>query len=142
VHVEDICHAFACALEAPASAVNGEVFNVGSTAENYRIHELAAIVAAEFPGCEVTVGPGGGDNRSYRVNFDKIANRLPGFACRWTARAGAAELRQLFERIEFDAPTHQFRAYTRLKQLRYLHRTGQIDDHFYWTEEASHAAAE
>ena len=141
VHVEDICQAFACALEAPSSAVNGEVFNVGSTAENYRIHELAAIVAAEFPGCEVTVGPSGGDNRSYRVNFDKIASRLPGFACRWTARAGAAELRRLFERIEFDAATHQFRAYTRLKQLRYLHRTGQIDDHFYWTGEASHAAA-
>ena len=67
---------------------------------------------------------------------------MPGFACRWTARTGAAELRRLFERIEFDAPTHQFRAYTRLKQLRYLHRTGQIDDHFYWTGEASHAAAQ
>ena len=140
VHVEDICRAFACALEAPASAVNGEVFNVGATAENYRIHELAAIVAAEFPGCEVTVGPSGGDNRSYRVNFDKIANRLPGFSCRWTARAGAAELRRLFERIEFDSATHQFRAYTRLKQLRYLHRTGQIDDHFYWVAAGAHGA--
>ncbi len=53
VHVEDICQAFACALEAPADAVNGEIFNVGSTAENYRIRELAEIVAAEFPGCEV-----------------------------------------------------------------------------------------
>lgn len=140
VHVEDICHAFACALEAPAEAVNGEVFNVGSTAENYRIHELATIVAEEFPGCEVKVGPSGGDNRSYRVNFDKIATRLPGFATRWTAQAGAAELRRLFERIEFDAATHQFRAYTRLKQLRYLHRTGQIDDHFFWAGEKAHAA--
>ena len=42
VHVEDICQAFACALEAPAEAVNGEIFNVGATAENYRIRELAA----------------------------------------------------------------------------------------------------
>jgi nucleoside-diphosphate-sugar epimerase len=133
VHVEDICHAFACALEAPAEAVNGEVFNVGSTAENYRIRELAEIVAAEFPGCELSVGPSGGDNRSYRVSFDKIAARLPGFACRWTARDGAAELHRLFKRIEFDEATHQFRAYTRLKQLRYLSRTGQIDDRFFWT---------
>lgn len=134
VHVEDICAAFASALEAPAEAVNGEVYNVGSTTENYRIHELASIVAAEFQGCEVSVGPAGSDNRSYRVSFDKIATRLPGFACRWTARTGAAELHRLFERIEFDAATHDFRAYTRLKQLRYLQRTGQIDDRFYWSD--------
>ena len=135
VHVEDICQAFSCALEAPADAVNGEVFNVGSTAENYRIRELAEIVAAEFPGCKLSVGPSGGDNRSYRVSFDKIAARLPGFACRWTARDGAAELHRLFKRIEFDEATHQFRAYTRLKQLRYLSRTGQIDDRFFWVAE-------
>ena len=137
VHVEDICQAFACALEAPSDAVSGEIFNVGSTAENYRIHELAEIVAAEFPGCTVTVGPSGGDNRSYRVSFDKIATRLPGFACRWTARTGAAELHRLFQRIEFDESMHQFRAYTRLKQLKYLARTGQIDERFFWVEEPS-----
>jgi nucleoside-diphosphate-sugar epimerase len=140
VHVEDICQAFACALEAPSEAVNRQIFNVGATAENYRVHELAAIVAEEFPGCQVTVGPSGGDNRSYRVSFDKIASRLPGFVARWTARAGAAELHRLFSRIEFDEATHQFRAYTRLKQLRYLSRTGQIDDHFFWTGELAAAA--
>lgn len=139
VHVEDICRAFACALEAPAAAVNGEVFNVGATAENYQVRELADIVASEFPDCRVTVGPGGGDNRSYRVTFDKIASRLPGFVCRWTARAGAAELRRLFERIEFDQSAHEFRAFTRLKQLRYLLRTGQIDDRFFWAGEAAGA---
>jgi nucleoside-diphosphate-sugar epimerase len=134
-HVEDICHAFACALEAPAETVNGEIFNVGSTTENYRIRELAEIVADEFAGCEVSVGPSGGDNRSYRVSFEKIATRLAGYACHWTARAGAAELHRLFKCIEFDEATHQFRAYTRLKQLRYLARTGQIDDRFFWVGE-------
>lgn len=141
VHVEDICQAFACALEAPAGAVNGEIFNVGSTTENFRIRELAEIVAAEFPGCELSVGPSGDDNRSYRVSFEKIATRLPGFACRWTARAGAAELHRLFKRIEFDEATHQFRAYMRLKQLRYLVRTGQIDDRFFWVPESLQAVS-
>jgi nucleoside-diphosphate-sugar epimerase len=135
VHVDDICRAFECALEAPAGAINGEIFNVGSTAENYRIREVAEIVAGEFPDCQLSVGPSGGDNRSYRVSFEKIAARLPGFACRWTARAGAAELRRLFARIEFDEATYGFRAYTRLKQLRYLSRTGQIDDRFFWVGE-------
>jgi hypothetical protein len=30
--------------------------------------------------------------------------------------------------------TFVFRAYTRLKQLQHLLRTGQIDDEFYWKE--------
>jgi len=29
--------------------------------------------------------------------------------------------------------TFDFRAFTRLKQLEYLLRTGQIDKQFYWT---------
>lgn len=132
VHIEDICRAMRCAVEAPAAAVNGEVFNVGATSENYRVREIAATVAEAFPGCEVTTGPAGGDNRSYRVSFDKIKDRLPGFSCAWTAHRGADELRALFERIEFGPETFSFRAFTRLKQLQYLQRTGQIDDDLFW----------
>lgn len=133
VHVEDICEAMRCAVEAPESAVNGEVFNVGRTSENYRIREIAQIVAAAFPGCEVSAGPPSQDNRSYRVSFEKVASMLPGFEARWTAALGAEELRRLFERIEFTRETHEFRAFTRLKQLKYLQRTHQIDDDLYWS---------
>ena len=132
VHVEDICAAIGCALEAPPGAVNGEIFNVGATQENYRIREIAQIIAEVFPGCEVSMGPPGGDNRSYRVSFEKIATRLPNYETRWTARKGAEELRQLFERIEMSAETYAFRAFTRLKQIKYLQRTGQVDADLYW----------
>jgi nucleoside-diphosphate-sugar epimerase len=133
VHVEDICEAMRCAAEAPAHAVAGEVFNVGRDGENYRIREIAGIVADAFPGCEVTVGPPSQDNRSYRVAFGKIAARLPGYEARWTAARGAEELRRLFERIEFDQSTHEFRAFTRLKQLKYLQRSGQVDADLHWS---------
>lgn len=132
VHIEDICEAICCALEAPTEAINGEAFNVGATQENYRIRELAEIVAAAFPGCELSVGPPGGDNRSYRVSFDKIATRLPEFKARWTAKMGAEELRSLFERIEMSPDTYEFRAFTRLKQIKHLQRTGQINEDLVW----------
>jgi nucleoside-diphosphate-sugar epimerase len=132
VHIEDICEAMCCALEAPAEAVNGEVFNVGASQENYRVREIAQIIAEVFPGCEVTMGPPSGDNRSYRVSFEKIATRLPEFKARWTARMGAEELRRLFARIEMSPETYEFRAFTRLKQLKYLQRTGQLDDDLFW----------
>lgn len=132
VHIEDICQAMACAVEAPVAAVNGEVFNVGANSENYRVREIAAIVAEAFPGCEVTSGPPSADNRSYRVSFDKIASRLPGFKARWKAHDGAVELARLFKRIDFSKYLYAWRSFTRLKQLHYLQRTHQIDDDLFW----------
>jgi nucleoside-diphosphate-sugar epimerase len=132
VHIEDICEAIYRSLIAPEDAVRGKIFNVGQDSENYRVRELAQIVAEEFPGCELSVGPSGGDNRSYRVRFDRIHRELPGFECRHTARDGARELRKVYERIEMSPDTYQFRAFTRLKQLRYLQATNQIDSDFRW----------
>jgi nucleoside-diphosphate-sugar epimerase len=133
VHIEDIINAVCCVLEAPPDAVNGEIFNVGATGENYRIREIAAIVAEAFPGCQVSAGPPSGDTRSYRVSFEKIGSKLPGFACSWRAADGARELRRIFERIDFGSAEYEARAFTRLKQLRYLQRTGQIDQDLFWT---------
>jgi nucleoside-diphosphate-sugar epimerase len=132
VHVEDICEAIYRALIAPES-VSGKVFNVGQNSDNYRIRELANIVAEEFPGCEVSVGPPSSDTRSYRVNFDRIHRELPGFKCKYTARDGVRQLRQVFQQIEMSPDTYQFRAFTRLKQLKYLQATKQIDANFFWS---------
>lgn len=132
VHVLDICRAILCALRAPADAIRGQVFNVGSNAQNYRVREVAEIVGEAFPGCEVTMGTSSADNRSYRVSFDKIHAGLPGFACEWDARRGAAQLRQLFERIGMSRETFEYRAFTRLKELKHLIATRQIDDDFFW----------
>jgi nucleoside-diphosphate-sugar epimerase len=132
VHVEDICQAIRLTLTAPEAKVNGQVFNVGADSENYRVRELAEIVASVFPGCEVSTGPSRGDDRSYRVSFAKIASELPGFSCKWSAARGAQELRAIFERIEMSADTFAYRAFTRLKQLRYLTQTGQLDAELRW----------
>jgi nucleoside-diphosphate-sugar epimerase len=132
VHVLDICHAICCALEAPKDAIHNEVFNVGRTDENFSIREIAEIVATVFPGCELTLGPSGGDHRSYRVSFEKIHESLPEFRCAWAAEAGAHQLRELFERVDMQKESFEFRAFTRLRQLEFLIRTNQIDDEFFW----------
>jgi nucleoside-diphosphate-sugar epimerase len=132
VHVLDICDAIACTLEAPREAVHNQIFNVGDTAENYQVREIAQIVAETFPGCELTFGSSDGDNRSYRVSFDKIKAQLPGFKCRRNVRLGAEQLYEVFERIDMPAATFGYKAYTRLKQLQYLLRTQQIDHNLFW----------
>jgi nucleoside-diphosphate-sugar epimerase len=132
VHVLDICEAIACTLEAPHEMVHAEVFNVGKTSENYQVREIAEIVAEVFPGCDLIFGANDSDNRSYRVSFDKIATRLPGFQCRHDVVIGACELHAVFERIGLSHDIFESRAYTRLKQVQYLRDTSQIDEHFFW----------
>jgi len=139
VHAADIAEAFAAVLEAPREAVHNQIFNVGSNDENYRVREIAEIVAAAFPGTTTTFGPPTADGRSYRVSFDKIARMVPGFRPRHTAASGAAELRDIFERIQMTPEIFQFRAFTRLSQLQHLLATGQIDDNFFMRAEPAAA---
>jgi nucleoside-diphosphate-sugar epimerase len=134
VHGLDISRAIIAVLEAPRDAIHNEVFNVGDTEHNYRIREIAEIVVEVFAGCKVSFGPPNPDNRSYRVSFDKIRRQLPGFRCEWDARRGARQLHELFARIDLTPALFEARPFTRLKQLEYLVRTGQIDGSFFWRE--------
>jgi nucleoside-diphosphate-sugar epimerase len=136
VHVLDIAKAIVCVLAAPRERVHNEVFNVGSNSQNYQVHEIARAVADAFPGCEVVFGDSGGDHRSYRVCFDKIASALPGFSCDWDAHRGARHLARLFRQISLDAETFTGRGHVRLKQLQHLIATRQIDANLFWTEDA------
>jgi nucleoside-diphosphate-sugar epimerase len=132
VHALDIAQAVGAVLEAPREAVHNEVFNVGDTEHNYRVREIAEVVGGAFPGCRVTFGSAGGDNRSYRVSFEKIRKHLPRFKCAWDARRGAEQLHKLFAQIDMQGEVFRHRSFTRLKELEYLIRTQQIDDHFFW----------
>ncbi len=132
VHARDIAEAFACVLEAPREAVHNEVLNVGCNDENYRVRQIAEIVADAFPGTTAIFGPPTADGRSYRVSFDKIYSVVPAFKCRHTAGSGAVELRDIFERIGMSGETFSFRAFTRLAQLQHLLESGRLDERFFF----------
>ena len=134
VHALDIAQAIICTLDAPTETVHNQIFNVGDTAQNYRVREIAEIVAGAIPGCELSFGENGADNRSYRVSFDKISRQLPNFACQWDAARGAEQLAALFANINLTHEVFTSRGFTRLKQLEYLLETHQIDRDFFWTD--------
>lgn len=133
VHIRDVADAIGCVLAAPREVIHNQVFNVGDSAQNYRVREIAEIVAEAFPGCELTFGPSDSDNRSYRVSFEKINTRLPGFACTRDARMGARQMREVFERIGMTDAIFKAPPYTRLNMLQQLISTRQIDANFFWT---------
>lgn len=127
-HIRDITAAMISVLEAPTDSIHNQVFNVGRTDENYRISELADIVAETVPGCRIEYAPGGGpDKRCYRINFDKIRRMLPSFRPEWTARKGAKELYDAYRGLCLAIRDVEAGRYTRLTQIRRLVETGQVD---------------
>lgn len=128
VHIEDISRAFIATLAAPAEKVFNEAFNVGSTAENYRISEIANIVAEVVPGCRVEYASDAGpDKRCYRVDFSKIARVLPDFKPQWTARAGAEQVYQAFKASGLTLEDFEGPRYQRIGHIKKLLAEGIID---------------
>jgi nucleoside-diphosphate-sugar epimerase len=133
VHIRDIVAAAIAAFEAPLEAIHNETFNVGRMEENYRISEIAAIVAETVPGSHVDYAPGGGpDTRCYRINCDKITRLLPGFRPQWTARSGALELYNAYRAAGLTRADLEGGRYTRLKHINGLLKAGQLDASLRW----------
>jgi nucleoside-diphosphate-sugar epimerase len=136
VHIRDIIGAVLAVLDAPREAVHNQTFNVGSTAENYRIRELADMVAEIVPGCHVEYAPDGApDKRCYRVNCDKIHRVLPGFRLQWTARKGAQELYDAYRTVGLTAEDLQRGRYVRISQIQRLQKAGRLDTSLRWVKQ-------
>jgi nucleoside-diphosphate-sugar epimerase len=137
VHAEDIGRAFVAALRAPEDAVRDRAFNVGATSENYRIRDLAELVAGEIPEATVTFGEGvSADRRTYRVDCGRIEREL-GFQATWTARAGVRELANAFRRESLTRAQFQGPRFQRIAQIRALLEAGQLDDDLRWRSETA-----
>jgi nucleoside-diphosphate-sugar epimerase len=136
VHIRDIIAAVLAVLDAPREAVHNETFNVGHTDENYRIRELADMVAEIVPECHVEYAPDGGpDKRCYRVNCDKIHRVLPGFRLQWTARKGAQELYDAYRSIGLTAEDLEHGRYVRISQIQRLQKSGRLDGSLRWMKQ-------
>jgi len=90
-HVEDICTAITLVLDAEASQVRGQVFNVGTSTENYTKRMIVDLFCAMLPGARALYQTGSVDPRNYRVSFEKIATQL-GFQASQTVAQFAREL--------------------------------------------------
>lgn len=133
VHIRDIVGAVVAVLDAPREVIHNQTFNVGRNDENFRIRELADIVAEVVPGCRVEYAPGGGpDVRCYRVNFDKIGRLVPAFRPQWTARKGAAELYEAYRAAGLSAEEVASGRYVRLSEIRRLQKAGVLDGTLHW----------
>jgi nucleoside-diphosphate-sugar epimerase len=133
VHIEDIAGAVLATLDAPRELVHNEAFNVGANSENYRIREVADMVAEVVPGARATFAEGGGpDKRSYRVDCSKITRVLPDFEPRWTVRRGIEQLYEAYSRHGLTYEEFTGTNYLRIKRVQELQEAGSLDGDLRW----------
>ena len=95
VHVRDIANAITEVVEEEGNRTKGEIFNVGSNHQNYKVCEVAELVESVFKGCRSEFY-GDPDRRTYNVNFDKIANVL-GYETEHSPIHGVQEIREALD---------------------------------------------
>lgn len=133
VHVGDIARAFTAILEADRDRVHDEAFNVGRTDENYQIREIAEVVRDTVPNTEIGFADDAGpDERTYRVNCEKIQRVLPAFEPQWTLERGVRELYEAYERHGVRVDDFEGPRYKRLAQIQKLQADGLLDDSLRW----------
>ena len=94
VHVRDVAAAIELTLSSPTDLVRGQVYNVGSSQQNFRKQQIVDLIRLQAPDATVEYVHVDSDPRDYRVSFAKIYERL---AFRTTASVedGVAEVARL-----------------------------------------------
>lgn len=90
-HVDDLARAVVLVIETDDAKVRANVFNVGTTEENYNKGMIIEEVCKVVPNVKVNYVEMNEDPRDYRVNFDKIKNEL-GFTITKTVPDGVKEI--------------------------------------------------
>ena len=96
VHIRDISRAILCILDSPKEKVQHEVFNVGSTTQNFQKQQLADMLKSQVPDAVIEYVHKDEDPRDYRVSFEKIKQTI-GFKAEHTVGNGIQEVIKLVE---------------------------------------------
>jgi nucleoside-diphosphate-sugar epimerase len=96
IHVEDVVSAIDKIIEAPVEAIKGEIFNVGSDDQNYKIHQIGNVVKRLVPQAKIIYKKEETDRRNYYVSFGKIKKSLD-FISQRNVKNGILEIKDALQ---------------------------------------------
>jgi nucleoside-diphosphate-sugar epimerase len=108
LHVDDAVISILKTLQAPLNKVHKEVFNVGSGEQNFTIQQIGEMIKERVPTAELISLSVGDDHRNYKVNFDKIRERLD-FVPQWSIEQGIEQVIRLIKSgnvSDYQAPQY------------------------------------
>ena len=133
VHVEDMARAFVLVLKSPEQKVSGEIFNVGSNSDNYTVKDIAEVVAYTVPNSKIEYAEGAtSDPRSYRVNFNKIKEKIA-FVPKRNLKEAISEFYQSLKSMNFSKADFEDKKFYRVKYLKWLVEQRKLDNNLRFT---------
>lgn len=109
IHVCDAARAIQLVLDSPVALVEGRVFNVGATDQNFQKQQLVELIRPYAPDAIVEFVHKTEDPRDYRVSFAQISDQL-GFKTTRSVPQGIAEIAQLVkENVVRDFEDQRYR---------------------------------
>ncbi len=136
VHVEDLCRAYVATLLAPDRVVSNEVFNVVPPDENYRVIDIADMIADVLPLCTRSAVLDMFDGQSFRADGSKLARTFPNTPFRWPLRTGLRQLHTAMLGAGVTPTDWRSDRYRRMSRLQHLFEAGRLDASFRPTRSA------
>ncbi len=136
VHVEDVCEAIRCVLEADRSSGGGRSLQCRSHRTQYQVRETSDVVAEAF---RVVNSDRDIQRRRSKLSSQvrQDSNHVPNLPSA-SGRSNRVrwKLKELFARIDLTREQFVGRHHTRLLQLQHLIETGQLRPDLYWSAES------
>jgi len=128
IHVEDMSNAFVQVLRAETEKVNGQIFNVGTNDDNYKVKEIAQLVEEIVPNSKIEYATNADkDSRSYNVNFDKIREQI-GYKTKWKLKDGIRNIYEELKKRGLEEKDFNDEKFYRVKYLKSLMAKGLLDE--------------
>ena len=94
-------------VDASSITISGQIFNVGSSNENYTKKQLANIIQKHVSDIKIEIVKSKTDPRNYKVSFDKI-KRILNFQPKWTVENSVVEILSKIEDGTVDPRQSEF----------------------------------
>lgn len=133
IDVRDLSDILIKFIEIDSKDVNGKIFNIGFKNGNYQVKEILRLVKKKLPKCEVEyTNQHGSDTRSYKVNFNKLYQILPGLKQNWPLEDSIEDLIVRLKKANFSERDFKNGKFVRLNRILYLMNRNKINKELYW----------
>jgi len=101
IHIKDAIRSYQKVIETPSKIISGQIFNVGSDEQNYKMGDIAEnIIKTIGIECKLELGDTN-DHRSYVTSFKKIKDDL-GFVPQFSLSDGVKEMYEALSTKQID----------------------------------------
>lgn len=131
LHIKDAIRAYLLVINAKKSKINNQIFNIGSSDQNFMISDLAHEVGKSLdPNCILDI-QNSPDNRSYFASFDKIRTTL-NFQAQHTVADASTEILTALENntLDYGDKTITLKWYNHIKNDQKLLEENSINGKF------------